>query len=358
MVVALVRPLSWGLGLVAFLAGGGALVMALPVLALPTMTGWQNALGGPLTSLVFGIPAGPLLLLVTGAVAGVLALLVAAVTVGAWAERRGIAVALAAAADEALIATAPVPETRLPGLGAVVELRLAALLPVLAVAAVSAQRVYEVIYHELILPDDLASPLALRVVAAVPAQLGALVLAWLLADAAAAVAVRRLVVDGVSAGRAWLAGWGELLRHPVRVVGAALAGLVVTVLLVGPALVASAVGWSRVRDILLVEAPAPVALAAVLVWVAIWLGALVLAAVAAAVRASAFTLVALRVEAQAAAPNPVHSADPAGPVPSPGAGGEGEAPALSEVVATPVTPDAPALSVTPDAPDAPVTTPA
>ena len=47
IVVTLVRPLSWLLGLAGFLAGGGLLLMAAPVVVLPTPTGIQNALGRP-----------------------------------------------------------------------------------------------------------------------------------------------------------------------------------------------------------------------------------------------------------------------------------------------------------------------
>ena len=54
IVVTLVRPVSWALGLAGFLAGGGLLLVAWPILVLPTPTGLQNALGGPLSTLVFG----------------------------------------------------------------------------------------------------------------------------------------------------------------------------------------------------------------------------------------------------------------------------------------------------------------
>ena len=53
-VVTLLRPVSWALGLAGFLAGGGLLLVAWPILVLPTPTGLQNALGGPVSSLVFG----------------------------------------------------------------------------------------------------------------------------------------------------------------------------------------------------------------------------------------------------------------------------------------------------------------
>ena len=56
VVVTLLRPISWALGLASFLAGGGILLLASPILVLPTPTGLQNALGGPVHRLV--LPRG------------------------------------------------------------------------------------------------------------------------------------------------------------------------------------------------------------------------------------------------------------------------------------------------------------
>ena len=124
----------------------------------------------------------------------------------------------------------------------------------------------------------------------VPELVAAVLLTWLLADAAAAVAVRRLVLGRGSVLRAWALGWVDLVRRPGRVLGTALAGLAVLVLLVGPSLLASSVGWARVRDVV-VDGRSPVAVLFVVVtWVAMWLGGLVLAGVAAAFRSAAWTL--------------------------------------------------------------------
>ena len=117
----------------------------------------------------------------------------------------------------------------------------------------------------------------------------AVVVVWLLSDAAAAVGVRRLVLDRRPVLAAWLLGWGELVRRPQRSSPRrSWAG--VPRAAAGPALAASAVGWPRVRDIL-VDGRDPVVVAgAVAIWVAIWLGGLVLAGVGAAFRAAAWTL--------------------------------------------------------------------
>jgi hypothetical protein len=60
--------------------------------------------------------------------------------------------------------------------------------------------------------------------------------------------------------------------------------------LVAPSMLAAAIGWDRVRGILADGRDPLLVVAAVLVWVAIWLGGLVLAGVGAAVRSAAWTL--------------------------------------------------------------------
>jgi len=240
------------------------------------------------SSLVFGAPTSQLLLLLTGGIAGAALLLVLATLAGAWCERQGIAVALEAAAEEALA-----PEASLdgaPGPGRVMVIRLLALAPVALAAGLAWGSVYDAAYHELILPDDLATPLPLRVMGDVPWLLLAIAVVWLLSDAAAAVGVRRLVLERRPVLAAWLLGWADLVRRPQRIIPTALVGVGLVVLLLGPALAAAAVGWTRVRDILAAGRDPVVTVVAVTVWVAIWLGGLVLAGVAAAIRAATWTL--------------------------------------------------------------------
>jgi hypothetical protein len=288
-VLTLLHPVSWVLGLAGFLAGGGLILVAWPILVLPTPTGLQNALGGPVGSLVFGDPAPLLVALVAAGVAAFLVLVIVGTYVGAWAERQGIAVTLDAATREGL--GLPLPSlSGAPGAGRVAVLRLLDLAPVLAAVGLAWQPVYDAAYGELILPRDLVTPLPLRVVGDVPWALAGIAVVWLLTDAAAAVGVRRLVLERRSLPSAWRQGWVDLARRPQRILPTAVVGIVLLALFAGPALVAAAIGWSRVREIL-ASGPGPaVAAGAVAVWVAVWLGALVLAGVAAAVRAAAWTL--------------------------------------------------------------------
>jgi hypothetical protein len=270
-VVTLLRPVSWALGLAGFLAGGGIVIVAWPILVLPTPTGLQNALGGPVSSLVFGGPSAGFLVLIAAGTTGAVLLIVGGTFAGAWAERQGIAVALEAAADDGL----DLPSVDLrsaPGTWRVAVIRLLALVPVAVAAALAWQPLYDAAYHELILPGDLVTPLPIRVLGAVPWPVVGIGVVWLLSDAAAAVGVRRLVVERRPVLASWLMGWADLVRRPHRIIPTALVGAAVLVLLMGPALLSAVVGWGRVRDILVGGRDPVVVAGAIVTWVAIWLG--------------------------------------------------------------------------------------
>ena len=292
VVVTLVRPVSWLLGLLGFLAGGGLAVVAWPILVLPTPTGLQNALGGPISTLVFGAPSARLFGLIVGATGAAVVLLVAGVVAGAWAERAGIEVTLEAAADEGLdpAGASTVQGSGVPGAARVAALRLLSLAPLAIAAGVAWQSIYDAAYRELVLPDDLVTPLPIRVLADVPWLLVGLAVVWLASDAAASVGVRRLVLERRPVVVAWLLGWADLVRRPARVIPTALFGLAVLLVPLVPALLAAGVGWDRVRDLLASDPEPWFAVAAIMTWVAVWLGGLVLVGVGAAVRAAAWTL--------------------------------------------------------------------
>ena len=288
VVVTLVRPGTWVVALAGFLAGGGAIALAWPITVLPTTSGLQNLLGAPISTLAFGDPSPGLVR--TAVILGVLAvvLLVAGLVVGSWAERRVIVLDLEEAADEGY--TPRPARDGAPGTGHVALLRSLSLIPPAVVLALAWPAVYGVTYQELILPEDLATPLPVRVIAKVPLQLAALVAAWLLADAAAAVAVRRLVVERRGVVAAWALGWADLVRRAHRIVPIALLGDLALLLSVGPALAAAAVAWDRVREALELARSSPAGIAVVALWVGIWLGAVALAGVGSALRSALFTL--------------------------------------------------------------------
>ena len=289
LVVTLVRPASWAVGLAGFLAGGGIVLFTWAIVVLPTPTGLQNALGSPMSKLVLGTPTPELIVLVAAVSAGAMAVLAGGLVAGAWAERQRIEMTLEAAEEEGLITTRP--DLRgAPGIGRVALIRLASLVPLAVAAALAWQPLYDVTYRELILPSELVTPLPIRVIRAVPLLLAGIGVTWLLSDAAASVGVRRLVLERRSVPAAWALGWVALVRRPHRVLGTALAGIGALVLLSAPSLLAAAIGWGRVRDLVVTGREPVLALAAVLVWVSIWLGGLALAGVGAAFRSSLATM--------------------------------------------------------------------
>jgi hypothetical protein len=288
VVVTLVRPATWVVALAGFLAGGGIVALAWPILVLPTMSGLQNFLGAPVSTLAFGNPSAGLIEFVSVAVIGGVVALVAGLLVGAWAERRGIGLVLAGAAEEGYTAAAPDLRGG-PGPVRIALLRVTALVPPVVVAALAWPTLYNVTYKELILPEDLATPLPVRVIAQVPLLLAALVGAWILADAAAAGGVRHLVVGRRSLARAFALGWLDLLRRPHRLLPIAVLGTLALVLTAGPALVVASLAWLRVREALELGG-SPIGIVIAALWVAIWLGSVVLAGVGAATRSALYTM--------------------------------------------------------------------
>jgi hypothetical protein len=288
VVVTLVRPATWVVALAGFLAGGGVIALAWPITVLPTTSGVQYLLGAPISTLAFGDPSPELVraAVILGATAVVL--LVAGLVVGSWAEQRMILLDLDGAADEGY--TPRRPQDDVPSTGRIALLRSLSLIPPAVVFALAWSAIYSVTYQELILPEDLATPLPIRVIAKVPLQLTALIVVWLLADAAAAVGVRRLVVERRGVATAWALGWVDLARRAYRIVPIALLGDLAVLLAIGPALAAAAVAWIRVREALELAHSSPVGIAVVALWVAIWLGAVVLAGVGSALRSALFTL--------------------------------------------------------------------
>jgi hypothetical protein len=292
VVVSLVRPLAWALGLAGFLAGGGLLVVGGPILVLPTPAGVENALGAPVTSIAFGSPSTGLLLLIALGAAGLVILVLAATVAGAWTERNLIPVTLDGAADEGILA--PLDVGTAPGTGRVAVIRLLGLVPVVVVALVAWPTLYAAAYHQLVLPDELVTPLPVRVLRDIPLPLAALAVTWLVSDAASAVGVRRLVLERRPVMAAFRLGWADLLRRPLRVLGTQVIGLSALAILLLPAMLAAMAGWVRVRAALADERDPLAVVATVVLWVAIWMGCLVLAGVGAAVRSAAWTLESAR----------------------------------------------------------------
>lgn len=301
--IALARPRLWALGLAGFLARGGIVVFVLPILTLPSVVGLTTFVG-PTAITAAGL--SPRFVALAATAAAILAAwLVAGTLVGA-------------AVDVALVRAALRPEEVAGGFGAdpdrrdragqgdrrdrgdrrlvgrLVVVRLASLIPLGLALAWGAARLIDVGYRELILPDDLARPFLLRVLAGAPEVVIALVVGWLVAELLGAVAVRLVIVEGRSARSALGGSLRRLARRPLGPLGVLVATLGGSVVVVAPPVAAATFAWEAVRTSLLGSEDLVLTLLAVGVFVATWGGGLVLAGIAAAWRSIAWSVALTR----------------------------------------------------------------
>lgn len=290
MLLALEHPRSWLIALAAFLVRGGILLFLLPVVVLPTATGLGNMLGPDLTSFVFG---GISLRLIA---------IAAAVAIGfaIWAAGGGLA---AAAAELELIRIALLAEAdggdlppSLTEASRVLLARTICHLPFALAVAGGAVRLISATYNELIRPGDLTEPTVVRIVAAVPDVLVALLLTWLVGQLLGALAARRLAIHGGPALRA--VGWAvaRAVTQPVSTIVAFLLPLIVSYAVIAPLLVGAALAWRAVGEMLRRDLELSVVLAGLGLFLAIWTSGLLFAGLAAAWRSFALTLEVIRVD--------------------------------------------------------------
>ena len=266
---------SWPVGTLGFLVRGGIVVLALPLLTLPSPVGLATLLGPAVIS--SGRLDGPLLsLLVVSSLALVLILAVALV--------------LAAIAQQAIHARwglrpSTSPRVVVRRLSAVELLGLA---PIAAVVAVTISGVVDEVRNELLLPGDLAVPLVARIVARAVVPLGAMAVAIVVAEAIDGTLARRVLVQDRATRRPWRDLWS--------VVATASLCWTVTLAVLLPGLVVISATWQAARVAVsrmlrpeTTSADAVLTLLAVGIMVAVWLGVLLLCGVASIVRAHLWT---------------------------------------------------------------------
>jgi hypothetical protein len=327
------RPSLWVYALVAFLARGGIVVLALPIVVAPTFIGLANFVGP--ASVSAGGPGPRLIALIVVGLAAVVVLVVVGACVAAAAEvalhrataatpEAGAVVAtgLGAAADPdaaSVLASADAIAAANPDAGAgaptsaprtgprdagdagtvraiarVAGVRLILLVPVAIVAAVAIPAWVAVAYRELTVPSDVSAPLATRVLAGAPVASVAVLGAWLAAEVVGGFAVRRSALLGASIPRALHAGFMDPLRAPLATVLTVAVALGATVLALVATWWVTGVAWDAARQALGDGQDALAALGAALLMAAAWLAGLVLAAGVAAWRATLVTMELLR----------------------------------------------------------------
>lgn len=279
------EPALLGVGLLGYLARGGLVLFALPIVVLPTPTGISNFLGG--TALTGAGPSDGLIRLAILALGGVLTLTFAGTVLGAVADlmlfRETMAVGLARqrgavtpAGRDAVVREVVARVPLRPSLVLRVTLvRLVSLVPVAVASAWGASRLVAATYHQLILPDDLAVPLGLRVLHEAADAAIVVIVAWLFGELVGGLAVRQLVARGTSVPAALVRAVLGLAQRPATGAATFVLGTLLTTVVTLAVLLASAAIWSRLQGLLADDSAVWLVVPATLLLVAVWGGGLV-----------------------------------------------------------------------------------
>ncbi|MEA2608578.1 MAG: hypothetical protein QOJ75_821 [Chloroflexota bacterium] len=284
LLVTLGSPQTWPLALAAFLLRGGVVLVALPIVVLPTPVGLGNLLAPTLTAAVFG-----------GVTTGLIVLVAAILMVGiGWVVAGGLlAATLEAEAARVVAAEAddaePVPRRRAEA-GRILMARLIAHLPLGVALAWGSARLVAVTYRELTNPFDVATPIVWRVLRASPEVVVAVFLTWMVGQAVGAIAARRIAIVGAGPFGALREAAITVLRRPMAVFADFCLPTAVLGLALAPSALAAASAANAVR--LAMSRPSdPVGLVlAVVLFVSLWTVGLAMAGVICAWRAAVWTV--------------------------------------------------------------------
>jgi hypothetical protein len=287
LLVALGRADLWTISLAGFLVRGGVVLFLLPIAALPSPLDVANVFGPAVTAAALGGPNPELTRLVVLA-----SVLGAALVV--------LAFALGAATDVASI-RAGADEFQAPGepagpavVGRAFVVRLVALAPFALALAATIPAVVGATYHELIDPEELVTPLVIRVLRDVPDVVALLVAMWLAGEAIGGLAVRLAVLERRGVARSIVGALAVVVRRPLGALAVLGSSTILLVVLIGPALVATALAWRWVTFSLRSPDDAAALVVGVLALAALWLGGLALAGFGAAARGVLWTAFVLR----------------------------------------------------------------
>jgi hypothetical protein len=305
LLVTLASPATWPLALAAFLIRGGLLVVALPIVVLPTAVGLGNILAPTLTSVAFGgVSLGFVILAATIALAGLAWIIVGGLLAALLeAEAARILAAEAVATDEAVAADeagAPggfagrlAPEAMRPRRaesGRILVARLLADLPLGVALAWGSARIVAVTYRELTNPFDVANPLIWRVLRGSPEVVVAIVLTWVVGQTLGAIAARRIALGGSGIFGALGGGLATMLRRPLTVLADFSLPSLALALALTPSVVAAASAGDVVRAAMSAPADPVEAFLGVALFVSLWMIGLTLTGVICAWRAAVWTV--------------------------------------------------------------------
>jgi hypothetical protein len=289
LLATLATPATWPMALATFLLRGGVVLVALPIVVLPSPVGLGNLLAPTLTAVVFrGVSLE---------VAMVIGLLLLAIL--AWVVVGGLIAATLEAAAARLVANEDGSwaagesghEPIHPRVASrILVARAVAHLPTGIVLIWGSVQLVSVAYRELTSPLDLSTPIALRVLLGAPEVIAVIVVAWMVGEIVGALAARRIALDGCGVARALREALVAAARHPPAVLLGFWVPTIGLVLVVTPSILAATAAWGGVGVAVRLAADPAEATLAVLVFVALWIVGLVLIAVTAAWRAAVWSV--------------------------------------------------------------------
>jgi len=294
LLAALAHPRWWALALAGFLVRGGFIALLVPIVVPPTVAGVTATLSPTVVVLASGGAAFPFVAVILVALA-IFGVIVLASALGAWFDA---ALASDAGADEDLglasVPRGPGSGPLPPGLGTA---RFGPHVATAVVFAIAAVAIVEVAYREATSPGAPTTPFVIRVLAQTLGPVVALIVTWLVAEAAGGLALRALLWAGrpdvARVGPAVLAGVRSALR------GGALVTLVltdvVTLVVAIPGALAAARAWYQLRLFFTNGADAGILAIGTFIFVAVVLGWLALLALVLAWRSTVWTIQALSV---------------------------------------------------------------
>jgi hypothetical protein len=277
-------PTSWIVALAGFLARGGFVLLALPILILPSSADVVTAATPIVSRLLLGtwqVEAA----IVAAAIVGIVSVAVVGLLLIGGAADSWIVTAAADELGHGRVGAARPSSSRLAAAW------LLGQLPFIAVAAFALGPLYDATYLELTAPGDPAASLSARVLARIPGVAVSVVGVGLVSGMLAAMAVRQVALEGTSLWMAVPAAVRAIARRPIDAIVAMAGSLLAVAFLVSPAVLASSVAFTGLQGLVADGTDGLLLGAAVVLLAASWLGGLLLMGVASAWRSFAWTAV-------------------------------------------------------------------
>jgi hypothetical protein len=289
LLMTLATPATWPAALATFLIRGGIVLFLFPIVVLPSPVGLANGLGPTVTSIAFGSVSPTVLAAGIAIVFGVVLVLVLAGWLAAALEGEGVNLV---AADEELVGFRVLPVRPITRhlAARILAVRLVANVPLGFALGWGSVRLVDLTYRELTSPSDVTTPIVGRVVLGAPDVVAAIVLTWMFGQIIGAIAVRRIVLSGVSPAVALRTTISTAVRHPLASLARFWIPTLALLAVLIPSSMAAGAAWGAVAAALRDPVDAAGIVLATLIFVALWMIGLLLTGVVCAWRSAIWTV--------------------------------------------------------------------